>query len=98
MHSQLSDRQYAVLREASRARGLVSVVQYPSGRLEDVASSGWDADRVPLPTDAEVRQLVRDGHLVFGERSVATTFYITDSGRRVAHEAASIGAAMRRRA
>lgn len=62
---------------------LVSVVAYPGGRLEDVASSGWNAARVPLPTDAEVRALVRSGHLLAAGPSAATSFYIADRG----HEA-----------
>lgn len=78
----LSERQLSLLREAARVSRLVSVVSYPGGRLEDVASSGWDAERVPLPTDPEVRVLVRSGHLLSPERTAATSFYIADEGRR----------------
>ncbi len=77
----LTERQLDVLREATRVRRLVSVVQHPGGRLEDVAASGWEVGRVALPTDAEVRQLVRDGYLEKAGPSVATSFYVTEAGR-----------------
>lgn len=76
----LTGRQVDVLREAARVRRLVSVVQHPDGRLEDVAGSGWNGERVPLPSEVEVRELARAGYLERVEPRIAASFYVTDDG------------------
>ncbi|MDO9353768.1 MAG: hypothetical protein Q7T55_08735 [Solirubrobacteraceae bacterium] len=77
----LTDRQRSILREAARCDELISVFEYPHRRREQLGSTSWDQRNVELPSDAEIRELVRGGYLLRGPVSPATTFAITDEGR-----------------
>lgn len=79
----LTARQRAIVQEAARCAELISVFQYPGGRREQLGSRSWNTHAVELPTDAEVRELVRRGYLVRGPVSPATTFAATHRGQQV---------------
>lgn len=78
----LTDRQWAILQQAVRHTELISVFEHPGGQREQLASDRWDTHATPLPSDAEVRELIRLGFLVPGPPSPATTFAAT--GRAIA--------------